>query len=356
MRILVINPGSTSTKIAIFKSLENQYLRTLRHNIDELSHFERIIDQYEFRKKIILDTLKEAKVPVDSIDAVVGRGGLLKPIPGGVYRVNQALLDDLRKEVLGEHASNLGGILANCIAKEAGENIPAFIVDPVVVDELDDIARPSGCPELPRISIFHALNQKAVARRFAREQGVKYEDVNLIVAHLGGGITVGAHKKGKVVDVNNGLDGDGPFSPERSGSLPVGGLVKMCFSRKYEYWQIKKKITGLGGLVAYLGSNNANEIEKRIHNGDKEAKFYLESMAYQVAKEIASYAAVLKGDVNSILITGGLAHSSMVIDWIKERVSFIAPVRIFPGEDEMRALAEGTFFALRGDYQIKEYK
>jgi butyrate kinase len=227
MKILAINPGSTSTKIATFEDCNLIFVEVLRHSAEELSQFPRIIDQYEFRKKIIIDTLNQKNISLSSLDAVVGRGGLLRPIPGGVYRVNEALIEDLKKEILGEHASNIGGILAKEIALESGKSIDAFIVDPVVVDELDNIARYSGCPELPRISIFHALNQKAVARRFAREIGKKYEELNLIIAHLGGGITVGAHHYGKVIDVNNGLDGEGPFSPERSGTLPVGALTKL---------------------------------------------------------------------------------------------------------------------------------
>ena len=240
MRILAINPGSTSTKISVFDDLKEIFTTVLRHNSEELGQYPRIIDQYRFRKKIIIDSLSLAKIDIHSLDAVVGRGGLLKPIPGGVYRVNDVLISDLKKELLGEHASNIGGILAKEIANENNKNIDAFIVDPVVVDELDDIARISGNPELPRISIFHALNQKAVARRYAREINKKYEDLNLIVVHLGGGITVGVHKKGRVIDVNNGLDGEGPFSPERAGTLPAGALVKICFSDKYQYHEIRK--------------------------------------------------------------------------------------------------------------------
>jgi butyrate kinase len=356
MRILTINPGSTSTKIAVFDNITEIFTNTIRHSVDELSKYNKIIDQYEFRKEIILNTLKKGNISIKSIKAVVGRGGLLKPIPGGVYKVNDALINDLKKEFLGEHASNLGGILARCMAQEAGDNVDAFIVDPVVVDELEDISRISGIPELPRISIFHALNQKAVARRYAREKKTKYENLNLIIVHLGGGITVGAHLKGKVIDVNNGLDGDGPYSPERSGSIPVGALVKLCFSRKYEFREVRKMITGHGGLVAYLGTNNASEVEQKIEKGDKKAKLIYEAMAYQISKEIGSCSTVLKGNVDAILITGGLANSEMLTGWIKKRVSFIAPVFIYPGEDEMRALAEGFCYAIKGEQEIKEYK
>ena len=355
MKTLAINPGSTSTKIAVFEGLHEVFTKTIRHDVDELSQFPKIIDQYNFRKDIILSELKEVDCKIEEFDAIVGRGGLLKPIPGGVYKVNDDLIADLKKEILGEHASNLGGILAKEIASEIGPDVPSFIVDPVVVDEMDDLARISGRPELPRISIFHALNQKAVARRYARDHNKKYEDINLIVAHLGGGITVGAHQKGKVVDVNNGLDGDGPFSPERTGSLPIGAVVKLCYSRKYEIHEVKKMITGKGGMVAYLGSNNAYEIEKMIVQGNKEAELIYKAMCYQIAKEIASCAAVLCGKVDSIIITGGMAKSQMTIDWIKERVDFIAPVEVYPGEDEMQALSEAVYYAMKGDLEIKEY-
>jgi len=354
MRILALNPGSTSTKIAVFDDLNNILTKTLRHSVEELEIFPKIIDQYEFRKKIIIESLTDAGIELNSINIVVGRGGLLKPIPGGVYKVNDALIEDLRKEILGEHASNLGGILAREIANEIG-GIDSFIVDPVVVDEMEDIARYSGLPELPRISIFHALNQKAVARRFARENKKRYEELTLIVVHLGGGITVGVHKNGKVIAVNNGLDGEGPFSPERSGSLPVGSLVKLCYSRKYEIAQMKKLISGKGGIVAYLGTNNASEVESRIESGDENALKVYKAMAYQISKEIGACSTVVSGNLDAILITGGLARSEMLVEWIKEKVSFIAPVHVFPGEDEMQALAEGVYYANIGEIEIKEY-
>lgn len=355
MKILTINPGSTSTKIAVFNDLEQIFSKTLRHSSDKIAEYQNIFDQYDFRKDIILNTLKEENIDLNKIDVCVGRGGLLKPIPGGVYKVNEAMLVDLKKGVLGEHASNLGGVLANEIAKEIGNNTNAFIVDPVVVDELDDIARYSGHPDLPRISIFHALNQKAVARRFSRETNQNYENLNLIVVHLGGGITVGAHKNGRVIDVNNGLDGDGPFSPERAGSLPVGALAKLCFSGKFQLHEVKKMITGKGGFVSYLGTNNALEVEQRMENGDQKAKMVFLAMAYQISKEIGSLATVLEGKVNKILITGGIAHSQILVKWITKRVQFIAPVKAYPGEDEMQALAEGVFFAINDELPIKEY-
>ncbi len=355
MKFLAINPGSTSTKIAVYEDLNPICVKTLRHSVEELAEFPNIIDQYEFRKNVIIDTLKTECIQLSELSAIVGRGGLVKPIPGGVYKVNNDLLEDLRKGVMGEHASNLGGIIAFEIAKSLGISENSFIVDPVVVDELDDIARYSGRPELPRLSIFHALNQKAVARRFAREHSLNYEQLNMIVVHLGGGITVGAHKNGRVIDVNNGLDGDGPFSPERTGSLPAGSLAKLCFTGKFQLHQVKKMITGQGGIVAYLGTNNGAEVEQRIEQGDMKAKDVFEAMAYQISKEIGACAAVLFGKCDAIIITGGMAHSKILVEWITERVKFIAPVYIYPGEDEMQALVEGVYFGLKGEIPIREY-
>lgn len=353
-RMLVINPGSTSTKIAVFDDLNPVFVETLRHSSEELAPYNTIFEQYEFRKNVILNALKEKNVPIESLNAVVGRGGLLKPIEGGTYNVNEKMIEDLKIGVQGQHASNLGGVIAYEIAKSV--NIPAFIVDPVVVDEMDEIARISGMPEIQRKSIFHALNQKAVAKRYAKEQGKKYEELNLIVAHLGGGISVGAHRKGRVVDVNNALDGEGPFSPERTGSLPVGDLVKLCFSGKYTLDEIKKKITGKGGLMAYFGTNDARDVKKMMDEGNKEAELVYKAMAYQVAKEIGMCSTVLKGEVDAIILTGGLAYGKEFVEWITERISFIAPVAVYPGEDEMLALAEGGLRVLRGEETAKEYK
>ncbi|SEF62813.1 butyrate kinase [Caloramator fervidus] len=353
-RMLIINPGSTSTKIAVFDDLNPVFVETLRHSSEELAPYNTIFEQYEFRKGVILNALKEKNIPLESLNAVVGRGGLLKPIEGGTYIVNERMLEDLKIGVQGQHASNLGGVIAYEIAKSL--NIPAYIVDPVVVDEMDEIARISGMPEIQRKSIFHALNQKAVAKRYAKEKGKKYEELNLIVAHLGGGISVGAHRKGRVVDVNNALDGEGPFSPERTGSLPVGDLVKMCFSGKYTLEEMKKKITGKGGLMAYFGTNDARDVKKMMDEGNKEAELVYKAMAYQVAKEIGMCATVLKGEVDAIILTGGLAYGKEFVEWIKERVSFIAPVVVYPGEDEMLALAEGGLRVLRGEEPAKEYK
>ena len=352
-RLLVINPGSTSTKIGIFENEEMMFEQTLRHDVDELKEFKKIFDQYEFRKKIIVDALSDKDIAIKSLNAVVGRGGLLKPIEGGTYQVDEDMIEDLKGGVLGEHASNLGGILAYEIAKEAG--VKAYIVDPVVVDELEDVARISGLKGIDRISIFHALNQKAVARRYAKEKELKYEELNLIVAHLGGGISVGAHRKGRVIDVANALNGEGPFSPERAGGLPVGDLIKLCFSGKYTQDQIKKMITGQGGIVSYLGTNDAREVEKRINQGDDYAKLIYYAMAYQVAKEIGACSAVLRGQVDGIIITGGIAYDKVFTNWLKEMVSYIAEVTIYPGEDELEALAQGGLRVLRQEELPKHY-
>lgn len=352
-RLLIINPGSTSTKIAVFDNEKPVLEETLRHSNEELAPYTTVFEQYEFRKNVILNTLNSKGINITKLSAVVGRGGLLRPMEGGTYKVNENMLEDLKVGVMGQHASNLGGVIANEIALQL--NIPAFIVDPVVVDELEEIARISGMPEIKRISIFHALNQKAVARRAAKDLGKAYEDVNLIVAHMGGGISVGAHKNGRIIDVNNALDGEGPFSPERSGGLPVGELVKMCFSGKYSIDEMKKKIVGKGGLLAYLGSNDGREVEKMIANGDKNAELVYKAMAYQVAKEIGSCAAVLEGKVDAVCLTGGLAYDKGLVSWIKERVEFISQVRVYPGEDEMIALAEGGLRVLRGEEEARKY-
>ncbi len=355
MSILAINPGSTSTKIAVFKNSKIIFYKNISHSAEELAPFKKITDQYDFRKKIIEAELERAQINFDEIEAVVGRGGLLKPIPSGVYEVNEAMKRDLQNSPLGEHASNLGGLIADAIAKKL-PHARAFIADPVVVDEMEDIARIAGHPLFERISIFHALNHKAVARFHAKCISKKYEELNLIVAHMGGGITVGAHQKGRVIDVNQGLDGDGPFSPERSGTLPVGQLAKICFSGKYSYEEVKLMIKGKGGFMAYFGTNNAMEVEKMVDQGDERARLIFEAMAYQVAKEIGAMSTVLKGKVDGILLTGGLAHNKWFIELIIDRVAHIAPVSIYPGEDEMKALAENARLVLNGELKVKEYK
>lgn len=354
IRLLIINPGSTSTKIAVYDDENIVFEETLRHSTEEICKFEKIYDQYEFRKNIIVETLGKNNIEIESLDGAVGRGGLLKPIEGGTYVVNDRMLEDLKMGLNGEHASNLGGILAYEIANEVGK--ASFIVDPVVVDEMADIARISGLKGIERKSIFHALNQKAVARRYADEVKKDYNELNLIVAHLGGGISVGAHKKGKVIDVNNALDGEGPFSPERSGSLPVGDMIKLCFSGKYTLHEVKKMLKGQGGLVSYLDSNDGIEVSKRIANGDKYAELIYKAMSYQVAKEIGSLSTVLSGDVDAIILTGGIAYDKEFVSWIEKRIDFISDVVVYAGEDELKALAEGGLRVLRKEETSKLYK
>ncbi|EIT87311.1 butyrate kinase [Fictibacillus macauensis ZFHKF-1] len=352
-RLLVINPGSTSTKIGIYDNERAILEKTIRHSTEELSAFSHIIDQYDFRKQTILEALHHEGINISKLHAVVGRGGLLRPIQGGTYAVNDDMLHDLKRGYAGEHASNLGGILAYEIA--SGLNIPSFIVDPVVVDEMGPLARFSGVPELERKSIFHALNQKAVARRTAAELGRAYEDLRLIVTHMGGGITVGVHEHGKVVDVNNGLHGEGPFSPERAGTVPAGQLVELCFSGEYYAEEIMKKLVGQGGLVGYLGTNDAVKVEEMIANGNKDAAMVYEAMAYGVAKEIAAASAVLYGKVDAIIITGGLAYGKEFVKKITERIEWIADVIVQPGENELQALAEGGLRVLRKEEVAKVY-
>ncbi len=354
IRILAVNPGSTTTKIAVYQNANPVFLKTIKHTMEDLKDFDSIADQYQFRKAIIMKEMEKAEIRMDLIRAIVGRGGLVKPIESGVYEVNDAMIRDLKNSPLGEHASNLGGL----IAKDIADTLPdakAYIADPVVVDELSKLARVSGHPAFRRKSIFHALNQKAVARQHAKSVMRQYEDMNLIVVHLGGGIPVGAHEKGRVIDVNQGLNGEGPFSPERSGTLPVGDLVTMCFSGRYSEQKIRKMITGEGGMVAYLGTNSAYEIETRAIEGDEEAKFFFDAMAYQVAKEIGSMCPALKGEVDAILITGGIANSKYFVNKIIERVYRIGPVHVYPGEDEMRALATNGLMIVKGEIIAKTY-
>ena len=352
VKSLVINPGSTSTKIGVYED-ENLILETtLRHTTEEIAQFATIFDQREFRKNIILDFLKAENFDVKSLDVIVGRGGLLKPIPGGTYEVSDELLEDLKIGKQGQHASNLGGILAREIADEIG--VKAYIVDPVVVDELCDEARISGVPELPRISIFHALNQKAVAKRYAKEIGKKYEDLNLIVVHMGGGVSVGAHQNGKIIDVFNALDGDGAFSPERAGAVPVGGLVKMCFSGKYTEKEVYNKLVGNGGLNAYLGTNDMRDVIKKSET-DEKAKLILDAFDFQVAKNIGSMGAVLAGKVDQIIVTGGIAYNKVITDELERRTSFIAPMTVYAGEDELLALVQGGLRVVNGEEEAQVY-
>lgn len=354
-KLLIINPGSTSTKIAVFHDQEQVFKKNIKHPTEEIAKFERIPDQLSFRKDMIINELKNEGINIKEFNAVVGRGGLLHPLTSGVYEVNENMIRDLSDGTYGEHASNLGGIIANEIAKELG--VKAYIADPVVVDEMDDVARYSGHPLFPRISIFHALNQKMIARSHAKSIGKKYEDLNLIGVHLGGGISVAAHKKGRVVDVNNALNGDGPFTPERSGALPSGFLMNACFSGKYSKKDIDLMLKGQGGFVAYLGTNDALTVEKEVRAGNKEWEKVYRAMAYQVAKEIGGLAAAaLDMDVDGIFITGGMAYDKLFCSIVEEHVHKIAKVYVYPGEDEMLALALNGIMVLDGETKAQVYK
>jgi butyrate kinase len=356
----VINPGSTSTKVAVYEDEQPLFVDTLAHASQEIGAYAHVLDQYDFRLDLILALLQDRSIPLASLSAVVARGGLLRPIPSGTYPVNEKMVSELRRrDKEREHASNLGALLASEIAGRSG--VPAYIVDPVCVDEFDDLARVSGLPEIERRSLSHALNLKATARRAAQDLGRPYEELNLVVVHLGGGISVTAHWQGQMVDVNQALDGTGPFAPERSGGLPVGDVVRMCYGvAPYQdldlaYEEMFRKLAGQGGLVAHLGTNSAIEVEQRIARGDEQARLVYEAMAYQIAKEIGSMATVLKGEVDGIALTGGVAHSQMLTDWIRERVAWIAPVLVYPGEDEMLALAQGALRVLTGQERAREY-
>ena len=353
IKSLIINPGSTSTKIGVFEDEKMIFDETLRHSTEEISQYASIVDQKDFRKKIITDFLAGKGIELKEFNVIVGRGGMLKPIPGGTYPVTDSLLEDLKIGKSGQHASNLGGILAREIGDEIG--VPSYIVDPVVVDELQPLARYSGVPELPRTSVFHALNQKAVAKRYAKESGKSYDSLNLIVVHMGGGVSVGAHMNGKIVDVFNALDGDGAFSPERAGAVPSGALIKMCFSGKYTEKEVYKRIVGNGGFNAYLGTNDARVVEDMIKNGDKKAEEVYDAFVYQICKNVGAQAAVLSGKVDQIVITGGIAYSKMVIEKIKERIGFIAPITVYGGEDELLALCQGALRVMNGEEKAMEY-
>ena len=352
-KLLIINPGSTSTKIGVFEDEKELFEETLRHTNEELKQYDTIFDQFQFRKDVILNVLKEKNFDIKTLSAVVGRGGMLKPIEGGTYAVNDAMLEDLKVGVQGPHASNLGGILAKSIGDEVG--VPSYIVDPVVTDELADVARMSGTPDIPRVSKFHALNQKAVAKRYGKESGKGYENLNLVVVHMGGGVSVGAHNHGKVVDVNNALDGDGPFSPERAGSVPAGDLIKLCFSGKYTEAEVYSKIVGKGGFVAYLNTNDVKGTIDKMEEGDKSCKEVYDAFVYQIAKAVGEMSAALSGKVDQIILTGGVAYSPVLVPDLKSRIDWIAPVTVYPGEDELLALAQGAIRVLNGEEQAKVY-
>ncbi|HWQ41503.1 MAG TPA: butyrate kinase [Desulfosporosinus sp.] len=353
MRVFAINPGSTSTKVADYENEICLWKQGVDHPSSEINAFTRVGEQLEYRIALVLQTLKEHGTSLEEFDAIVGRGGMLKPLVGGTYMVDLDLVRTLQDAPGGEHASNLGGIMAYCLGQRT--HIPAYIVDPITVDEMEQVARLSGLPELPRLSQSHVLNMKAVARKVAREMGKPYEDVNLIVAHLGGGISVAPHRKGKMIDVNN-ANNEGPYSVNRSGTLPASQLVKLCYSGKYSEKAVLTKITKEGGMFAYLGTKDARVAEERMQAGDPTAKLILEGLCYQVAKEIGAMATVLVGEVDHIVLTGGLAFSEFITREITRRVSFIAPVIVSPGEEEMAALAQGALRVLRGEENALIYE
>lgn len=351
MKILVINPGSTSTKLAVYNDLEPAWRESLFHSAEELSVFHHVNEQYAFRRDHIMEALRVANIPME-FDAIIARGGLLKPTPGGVYRIDEHIKHDLWNAYM-EHVSNLAAIIADELAASIG--CPAFIADPVVTDELRDVARLTGIPEIERISIFHALNSRAVSRKYAAREGRRYEDMNLIVAHLGGGISVSAHQRGKVVDVNNALNGEGPFSPERAGTIPAKQLVDLCFSGKYTYREVRKLLNGRGGLVAHLGTTDVATIARWANAGAEKHKLVLESMIYTIAKQIGAMHIALHGQTDAIILTGGIAYNATCVSWLREWIEGLAPIVVIPGEDEMGALAMNALGALRGELPLQKY-
>jgi butyrate kinase len=353
MRILTINPGGTSTKIAVFDDDEEILNESIFHSAADLAPFQNVFDEYGYRMKMIMDLLEKDKISINTLSAVVGRGGLLKPIEGGTYMVNSFMVDDVKNAINGEHASNLGCVLAKSIADSVG--VPAFVVDPVSVDEFMPESRITGLKDIEKASWLHALNQKAVARSVAEEMGKDYTDLNFLVAHLGSGISIAPHKKGKMIDGGGGRV-DGPFSPERSGGLPTYPLIELCYSGKYTKDELVYKISNVGGMFDYLGTKNGIEIEKMYNDGDRKAVEVLNAFVLQVSKDIGSYSTVLEGDVDRIIITGGLAYSNKIVDMIRQKVSFIAQVEVVPGEKEMEALMLGARRVMNGQEEVKTYK
>jgi len=352
-RILAINPGSTSTKIAVYENEQPVISRTIRYSRSEIDRCGNILGQETMRLQDVIRTLEEAGVAPDSLHALVGRGGLVQPIDSGVYEINERMISDLEDPSSAAHASALGAIITYSLAKLWGK--PAYVVDPIVVDELDQYAKLTGFPGIERRSVFHALNQKAIARRCAREMGIPYENGRFIVAHMGGGITVGAHRYGRVIDVNDALAGEGPFTPERTGAIPLLPLIELCYSGAYTEQEMYEIVTKKGGMMAYLGTNDLQKCERLVKEGDEYAALVMESMAYQISKEIGAMTAALEGRVDAIILTGGLAFSTRFTGAIKQRVGLIAPIHVYPGEDEMLALTEGVLRVLRGQAVVQEY-
>ncbi|MBR3150571.1 MAG: butyrate kinase [Erysipelotrichaceae bacterium] len=353
-KIIAINLGSTSTKVAYFENDKCVLRKTIDHEADIIRDYKTVWDQKDFRMNVILDFMKEAGVKPEELSAFVTRGGHTIPVVGGVYYINETMADMSRSEKYGNHISDVGLQIAREFESRYG--CKPLTVDSPCTDEFEPLARYSGLKEIPRVSRFHALNQKAAARKFAEEHGKRYEDLNLIVVHLGGGSSCAAHKHGLMVDGPNGLDGDGPFSTNRSCGLPVGGLIDMCYSGQYTRAEMRKKINGLGGLMSYIGETDMRKIEAEIARGNHEYKEATDAMIYQEAKEIAAMAAVLKGKVDAIIFTGGIAFSEYVISGIREYISWIAPIYCYPGEFEMESLGTNAYKALIGEVETKEIR
>ena len=353
MRILVINPGGTSTKISVFEGKEQVFKENISHTQADLNDYKTVFNQYQYRKDLILNILEKNNYPIETFNCVVGRGGLMKPIPGGTYSVNDRMIEDLKNAINGEHASNLGAVLAKNIGDEI--DVPSFVVDPVSVDEFLDVSRITGISDIEKASWLHSLNHKAVCRKVAEDLGGEYKDYNFIVAHLGSGISIVAHNKGQMIDGSGGRS-DGPFSPERSGGLLAYPLIKLCYSGKYTEGEMVNKVSNIGGMYDYLGTKDMIEIEERIEKGDEKAKLIMDAFIYQVSKEVAMYGASLSGKVDRVILTGGIAHSDLVTEEVTKRVSYLAPVEIIAGEMEMEALALGALRVLGGVEQSKEYK
>lgn len=354
MKILVINPGSTSTKVAVFEDLDLLVAKTIRHTQKALKRFDDLVDQIDMRTKVVVDFLKKSNIELSEIEGFIGRGGLMKPVKSGIYQVNDQMIKDLGTNKYGVHASNLGGLIANNLAKTVDKK--AYIADPVVVDEMSSVAKISGLNGISRRPLWHALNQKAVAKRYAEKSGFNYEDMNLIVAHLGGGISVGLHKRGRVTDVNNALDGDGPFSPERTGGLPVAAVYELAYSGQYTLEQLKKLNHGFGGLVSYLNTSDAEEVSEMINKGQPIAKRIMKAMVYQIAKEIGSLYAVTRGNLDAIIITGGLAYNQQVLQPLLGYLDHLGEIVVYPGEDELEALAFNMYQLLTNQAELKYYK
>lgn len=352
-KLLVINPGSTSTKIAVFEDETMVFENTIRHQNEDLEYGEYISEQFNFRKKVIKDTLNESANYLHEFTAIVGRGGTIRPVEGGTYTINEKMLEDCKIGYGAQHASVMGALIANDLGNEL--NVPCFVVDPPVVDEMSEIAKVTGLPDMRRKSKFHALNQKAVARKAAEELGIEYEDANIIVAMMGGGISVGVHANGNVVDVNDCSNGEGPFSPERAGSVPIGDMIDLCFSSKHSKSEIKKMMMGQGGVSALLGTSDMRTVENNVSEGCEHSKLIYEAMAYQISKAITALSAVVNGDVDCIVLTGGIAYDRSFVKLISDRVSFLGVIIVYPGEEEMQALANGALRVLRKQEKPKEY-